>query len=91
MTIPFANMGAGVLADQAWSGVSYYLPTFALLSLTAFLALRSIIFGRMLYAIGGNREARRLADMRVDLVTISIYMQCAALGAKPDQGLDPTA
>ena len=81
VTIPFANMGAGVLADQAWSGVSYYLLAFALLSLAAFLALRFTVFGRMLYAIGGNREASRLAGMRVDLVTILIYMQCAALAA----------
>lgn len=81
VTIPFSNPDAGVLADQAWSGVSYYLLAFVLLSLAAFLALRFTVFGRMLYAIGGNREASRLAGMRVDLVTISIYMQCAALAA----------
>ncbi len=81
VTIPFADMGAGVLADQAWAGVSYYLLAFILLSLAAFLVLRFTVFGRMLYAIGGNREASRLAGMRVDLVTILIYMQCAALAA----------
>ena len=81
VTIPLASMGAGVLADQAWSGVSYYLLAFVLLSLAAFLALRFTVFGRMLYAIGGNREASRLAGMRVDLMTIVIYMQCAALAA----------
>lgn len=81
VTIPFAKVSAGVLADQAWAGVSYYLIAFVLLSIITFLMLRFTVFGRMLYAIGGNREASRLAGMSVDLVTIMIYVQCAALAA----------
>jgi ribose transport system permease protein len=81
VTIPFESMDAGVLADQAWSGVSYYLIAFVLLSVISFLVLRFTVFGRMLYAIGGNREASRLAGMRVDVVTILIYVQCAVLAA----------
>ena len=81
VTIPFSNMAAGVLADQPLNGVSYYLLAFVLLGLAAFLVLRFTVFGRMLYAIGGNREASRLAGLRVDLVTILVYMLCAALAA----------
>jgi ribose transport system permease protein len=81
VTIPFEEMSAGVLADQAWAGISYYLIAFALLSTLSFLLLRFTVFGRMLYAIGGNREASRLAGMRVDLVTILVYVQCAVLAA----------
>ncbi len=81
VTIPLADASAGVLADQAWAGVSYYLMAFILLSIVTLLMLRFTVFGRMLYAIGGNREASRLAGMRVDLVTILVYIQCAALAA----------
>jgi ribose transport system permease protein len=81
VTIPLAHPSAGVLADQAWAGVSYYLIAFIVLSIITFLMLRFTVFGRMLYAIGGNREASRLAGMRVDLVTNLVYIQCAALAA----------
>ncbi len=81
VTIPLAATSAGVLANQAWAGISYYLIAFVLLSIITFLMLRFTVFGRMLYAIGGNREASRLAGMRVDLVTILVYVQCAALAA----------
>ena len=35
----------------------------------------------MLYAIGGNREASRLAGLRVDLLTVLVYMLCSMLAA----------
>src|SRR5262249_19521608 len=81
ITIPFADPDAGILADRAIGRASWYLIAFVLLGIAAFVLLRFTVFGRMLYAIGGNREASRLAGMRVDLVTIVVYMQCAALAA----------
>ncbi len=81
VTIPFANLDAGWLADKTYGGLSYYLVAFLLLSLIAFLVLRFTVIGRMLYAIGGNREASHLAGMPVDLVTIAVYAQCGALAA----------
>lgn len=81
VTIPFADLDAGVLANKTVGGLSYYLVAFMLLSTAAFFVLRFTVFGRMLYAIGGNREASRLAGMRVDLVTIAVYVQCGSLAA----------
>jgi ribose transport system permease protein len=81
VTIPFADLDAGVLADKTLGGLSYYLVAFLLLSILAFSVLRFTVFGRMLYAIGGNREASRLAGMRIDLVTIAVYVQCGSLAA----------
>jgi ribose transport system permease protein len=81
ITIPFTDLDAGVLADKTVGGLSYYLVAFVLLSLLAFAVLRFTVFGRMLYAIGGNREASRLAGMRVDLVTITVYVQCGSLAS----------
>ena len=81
VTIPFADIGAGVLADKTFGGLSYYLVAFALLSVAPHLVLRFTVFGRMLYAIGGNREASRLAGMRVDFIIITVYVLCGSLAA----------
>ncbi len=79
VTIPFANPDAGVLANKAFGDVAWYLIAFLLLTVALFLISRFTVFGRMLYAVGGNREASRLAGMRVDLITIVVYMLCSAL------------
>ena len=81
ITIPFKNLGAGVLAEKAVGGVSYYVLAFIFLSLVTAIILRYTVFGRMVYAIGGNREASRLAGMRVDLISILIYVICATLAS----------
>ena len=79
VTIPFANPDAGVLANKAFGDVAWYLIAFLLLTVALFLISRFTVFGRMLYAVGGNREASRLAGMRVDLITVVVYMLCSAL------------
>jgi ribose transport system permease protein len=81
VTIPFRNPAAGVLADRTVGGLSYYVLAFALVSVAAFAMLRYTVFGRMLYAIGGNRDASRLAGLRVDLLTVLVYMLCSMLAA----------
>jgi ribose transport system permease protein len=81
VTIPFRNPAAGVLADRTVGGLSYYVIAFALISLLGFVMLRYTVFGRMLYAIGGNRDASRLAGLRVDLMTVLVYMLCSMLAA----------
>ena len=79
VTIPFDNPDAGVLADKTAGDISYYVILLLALSIIAFLTLRYSVFGRMLYAIGGNREASRLAGMRVNLVTVLVYVLCSSL------------
>lgn len=79
VTIPFADPDAGVLADKAFGDVAWYLIAFLLLTVVLFLVSRFTVFGRMLYAVGGSREASRLAGMRVDLITVVVYMLCSAL------------
>ena len=81
VTIPFHNLDAGVLANKTSGDISYYVLILAGLSVVAFLTLRYTVFGRMLYALGGNREASRLAGLRVDLLTVLVYVLCAALAA----------
>ena len=81
VTIPFANADAGVLADDALPNISWYLVAFLLLAVAATILLRYTLFGRMLYSVGGNREASRLAGIRVDGVTITVYVLCAVLAS----------
>ncbi|ALN75054.1 ABC transporter permease [Aureimonas sp. AU20] len=81
VTIPLADAADGWLADFAFNGVSYYLLAFAVLAGAMAVLLRFTLFGRMLYSVGGNREASHLAGIRVDAVTVAVYMICAALSA----------
>jgi ribose/xylose/arabinose/galactoside ABC-type transport system permease subunit len=54
---------------------------FFLLAAMAFVVLRYTIFGRRLYAMGGNREATRLAGVNVDRLSISSYVLSGTLAA----------
>src|SRR4029077_1370738 len=79
-TVAFKDLNNGPL-DNVVFGMPLYVWTMILISIIAFLVLRFTVFGRMIYAIGGNREASRLAGIRVDLVTTSVYMIRGSLGA----------
>lgn len=81
VTIPIADVANGWLADYIVFGISYYLVAFVLLAVVMGIVLRFSVFGRMLYSVGGNREASHLAGIRVDLVTIVVYVLCAALSS----------
>ena len=80
VTIPLENVDAAPLGEE-FAGMPLYVWTLIALSLVAFLVLRFTVYGRMLYALGGNREASRLAGMRVDLLTISVYAASGACAA----------
>jgi ribose/xylose/arabinose/galactoside ABC-type transport system permease subunit len=77
--VPFTDPTDSVLADPSLLGVNNHVWIFLGLSVLLYLALRYTVFGRYLYAVGGNREAARLAGVRVDAVTISVYVCSAAL------------
>jgi inositol transport system permease protein len=47
---------------------------FLLFALLAHIILRHTQYGRHVYAIGGNREAARLAGLNVNLITLSVYI-----------------
>lgn len=79
--IPFKNADAGVLADQSLLGVNNHVWILLLLSIALFLVLRYTIFGRYLYAVGGNQEAARLGGIRVDSVITAVYICSAALAS----------
>lgn len=81
VTIPLRDMDAGVLAERTFGKIPYYVIMLVGLSLIIWFAMRYTVVGRRIYAIGGNREASRLAGLRVDEITIAIYAMCAAMAA----------
>lgn len=79
--IPFTELEDGVLAGSSLLGVNNHVWILLGLSVLLFLVLRYTVFGRFLYAVGGNREAARLAGIPVDGVTIAVYAASAALAS----------
>jgi ribose transport system permease protein len=59
------------------------IPTIIMLCiyLSAFVVLRHTKFGRYVYAVGGNKEAARLAGINVNRVLWSVYLICGVLSA----------
>ena len=73
--------------DFLGQGTVLGLPTSIWLLIAAFVVggvvLARSVYGRSLYAIGGNNEAARLAGLRVDALRASTYVlvgACAAVG-----------
>jgi ribose transport system permease protein len=79
-TVAFNDLNQGPI-DNVVLGMPLYVWTMILVSVIAFAVLRFSVYGRMIYAIGGNREASRLAGVRVDLVTTSVYVISAGLAS----------
>ncbi len=70
------DIGTGTIDDWA------YLGFIAIgIFLAAVLVMRYSGFGRMIYAVGGNTEAARLAGINVVWVRIAAYGICAGLAA----------
>lgn len=62
--------------DKEWLNVP--LPAWMVLGtgLLAFLVLKKTVFGRYVYAIGGNEEASRLSGIPITSVKIKVYAIC---------------
>lgn len=76
-TVPFLRtLGSGTVAKVPW------LVVIALVVLAlAFVLLRYTGFGRMVYAVGGNAEAARLAGINVVAILIATYAIAALLSS----------
>ena len=81
VTIPMKSLSAGILSEFAFARVAWFLIAFVFLSITVHLVMRYTVIGRMIYSIGGNSEASLLAGIRVDFVSILVYVVCAVLAS----------
>lgn len=79
--VPFLDVSDGVLTRRQLFDINNHVWIFLGLAIVVFLVLRYTAYGRQLYAVGGNKEAARLAGIRVDLVTVSVYVFSGALAA----------
>jgi ribose transport system permease protein len=58
-----------------------YVWTMLVLAIIVFVVLRYTVFGRMLYSVGGNREATRLAGIPVNGITMAVYVLSGILSS----------
>jgi ribose transport system permease protein len=73
----------GNLGTNAWGGVPISIWIMVIVFLVGGVILARSVYGRSIYAIGGNNEAARLSGLRVDLLRASTYVLtavCAGIG-----------
>ena len=73
----FSMLGGGYLAGQIPVPVVWMLAMFALF----WFVLRKTVFGRHVYATGGNAEAAKLSGVKTDRVQILVYTISGAMAA----------
>lgn len=86
-TLLYTNSQTYIVTKKSFGfiGTGYIgpVPVAIVIGLLAFgiahLLLSRSIYGRILFAVGGNREASRLSGLRTDLTVASTYMICGAL------------
>lgn len=78
----FSNFARGGLALGDIGGQSVTIPALTILAVFVLFAvwvlLEQTVYGRRLYAIGGNREAARLAGVKVRLLRASAFILSGA-------------
>lgn len=73
--------GFSYLAGGRFLGVPIPTIIMVVLYAAAYVVLEHTRFGRYVYAVGGNREAARLAGINTDRILVSVYILCGLLSA----------
>jgi ribose transport system permease protein len=69
------------LYTDTWVGVPVLLVIVAVFWLVCWYVARQTAFGKHLYAVGGDREAARLAGVRTIRVSMASYITCSVIAA----------
>ena len=69
------------LYTDTWGRVPVLLVMVGVFWVICWYVARQTAFGKHLYAIGGDREAARLASVRTTRVSIASYIVCSVIGA----------
>jgi ribose transport system permease protein len=69
------------LYTDAWGHIPVLLVITGVFWIVCWYVARQTAFGKHLYAIGGDREAARLASVRTTRVSIASYVVCSVIGA----------
>jgi ribose/xylose/arabinose/galactoside ABC-type transport system permease subunit len=76
----FRRIGAGrILATDAFPGIPIALIIMAVIAIAAHIVMKHTVFGRNIYAMGGNPDAARLSGVRLDRMKLAIYATSGAL------------
>ncbi|MEV4629012.1 ABC transporter permease [Micromonospora sp. NPDC049523] len=62
-------------------GMPIVVPLIAILLVVLTFVLQRTVYGRHVYAVGGNAEAARRAGINVDRIRISVFVICSLLAA----------
>lgn len=73
-SVPFDDEASGVIADPSIGRIPYFVWILVALAIVTILVLRFTVYGRSLYALGGNPDASWLAGMRVTALSASTYV-----------------
>lgn len=76
----FRRIGSGrILVTDAFPGIPVALIIMAVIAAAAFVVMKHTVFGRNIYAMGGNPDAARLSGVRLDRMKLAIYAVSGAL------------
>jgi len=76
-----ASREALTFYDQKIGPFSALFILFVILAVALIFVLRRTIFGRYVYAVGGNQEVARLSGIPVQRVRYGVYMLCSLLAS----------
>lgn len=79
IALPVAGIAAFTLAMNAYAGIPIAVVVTLGVSLLGIFITRSTVFGRHLYAIGGNAEAARLSGINAKTHVVAVYALLGAL------------
>lgn len=79
--IAVAGLGLAFYVFTAYRGIPYPVVTFFVIAFAGIFVMNNTMFGRRLYAIGGNEEAARLSGIRIYRVKLVVYAVITTLSA----------
>ncbi len=79
---PFKQIGQGfILGGEGFSGIPIPVIIMLVIALLVHVFLQYTRWGRMFYAVGGNREAARLSGIPIQRVRLAAYVLSALLAS----------
>ncbi|MEX1307524.1 MAG: ABC transporter permease [Eubacteriales bacterium] len=69
------------IGQESIAGIPYVLIIAVALSILFSFILRKTVYGRMVYALGGNEETARLSGIKVNLIKTAVYIVVTTLSA----------
>ena len=79
--IAVAGLGLAFYIFTSYRGIPYPVAIFFTIAFIGIFVLNNTMFGRRLYAIGGNEEAARLSGIRIYRVKLIVYSTITTLAA----------